>query len=42
MYILYDKKQSAERETLSNDYPELSVSKHDIFPVGSTLYSKTH
>jgi hypothetical protein len=30
MYILYDKKQSAERETLSNDHPELSVSKHDI------------
>lgn len=37
MYLLYDKEQSAERETLSNDHPELSVSKHDIFPVSSTL-----
>jgi len=37
MSLLYEKEQSAERETLSNDHHELSVSKHDIFPVSSTL-----
>lgn len=39
MYILYNNEKSPERETLPDDQ---SVSKQNVFPVGSIIESEIH